>query len=115
MFLLFLEFGFMPHLKHDQHLIHLDQNFTYVDHFDHYRDQDSINQMIDQNEQIMDQTIQPSTSKMNSSGNSKKRGCFPKSATNKLKHWLFQNLTVLKKIIDCLLFFVAHCSVLLVF
>jgi hypothetical protein len=25
---------------------------------------------------------------------SKKRGCFPKNATNKLKHWLFQNLTV---------------------
>lgn len=24
----------------------------------------------------------------------KKRGCFPKNATNKLKHWLFQNLTV---------------------
>ncbi|CAD5223287.1 unnamed protein product [Bursaphelenchus okinawaensis] len=25
----------------------------------------------------------------------KKRGCFPKNATNKLKHWLFQNLTSL--------------------
>lgn len=24
----------------------------------------------------------------------KKRGCFPKRATNQLKHWLFQNLTV---------------------
>lgn len=28
------------------------------------------------------------------SASSKKRGCFPKNATNKLKHWLFQNLTV---------------------
>uniref|UniRef100_A0A915DZS7 Homeobox protein unc-62 n=1 Tax=Ditylenchus dipsaci TaxID=166011 RepID=A0A915DZS7_9BILA len=28
-----------------------------------------------------------------SNGSSKKRGCFPKNATNKLKHWLFQNLT----------------------
>lgn len=27
-------------------------------------------------------------------GSAKKRGCFPKNATNKLKHWLFQNLTV---------------------
>ncbi|KAI1719092.1 homeobox KN domain-containing protein [Ditylenchus destructor] len=33
------------------------------------------------------------------SGSSKKRGCFPKNATNKLKHWLFQNLTKNPKIL----------------
>uniref|UniRef100_A0AC34QWT7 Homeobox domain-containing protein n=1 Tax=Panagrolaimus sp. JU765 TaxID=591449 RepID=A0AC34QWT7_9BILA len=64
----------MPHLKQDQNMIHLEQNFTYVDHFDHYRDHDTGNHMIDQNDQLLDQTIQPSTSKINSSsGNSKKR------------------------------------------
>lgn len=38
----------------------------------------------------------PSTSSSGKStgASSKKRGCFPKNATNKLKHWLFQNLTV---------------------
>uniref|UniRef100_A0A7E4W2N0 Homeobox protein unc-62 n=1 Tax=Panagrellus redivivus TaxID=6233 RepID=A0A7E4W2N0_PANRE len=33
------------------------------------------------------------TSGNGGNSSSKKRGCFPKSATNKLKHWLFQNLT----------------------
>lgn len=33
----------------------------------------------------------------------KKRGCFPKNATNKLKHWLFLNVTV------CAQFFWSHC------
>lgn len=28
------------------------------------------------------------------SGGAKKRGCFPKNATNKLKHWLFQHVAV---------------------
>lgn len=32
---------------------------------------------------------------MSNSLSSKKRGCFSKQATNKLKHWLFQNLTVI--------------------
>uniref|UniRef100_A0A7E4W142 Homeobox protein unc-62 n=1 Tax=Panagrellus redivivus TaxID=6233 RepID=A0A7E4W142_PANRE len=34
------------------------------------------------------------TSGNGGNSSSKKRGCFPKSATNKLKHWLFQNLTM---------------------
>lgn len=34
------------------------------------------------------------SSRDHAQGSGKKRGCFPKNATNKLKHWLFQNLTV---------------------
>lgn len=36
----------------------------------------------------------------------KKRGCFPKNATNKLKHWLFLNVTV------CILLFANLCCAL---
>jgi hypothetical protein len=107
----------MPHIKTElqpqHHLMQIDPSFGYsIDQFDpcygnigdpqqHQQEQQQLivissDQMMDN--EMMDPTNQPSTSKLSSSSSStssKKRGCFPKSATNKLKHWLFQNLAVI--------------------
>ena len=96
--------------KQDGHqLVQLDHGFTYVESFDHYqRDQDQSQVLVVQDDLIDHNGSQPSTSKITSS-NSKKRGCFPKSATNKLKHWLFQNLTVHDCFINFMLALVQFC------
>jgi hypothetical protein len=107
----------MSHIKTElpqQHLMQLDSNnFGYnMDPFDPCYGSLSDPQQQQQQQQLIvlssDQMMenemidhnQPSTSKLSatsssSSTSSKKRGCFPKSATNKLKHWLFQNLAVM--------------------
>jgi hypothetical protein len=48
----------------------------------------------DEYEHFCDSSQEKDEKAIGTAAASKKRGCFPKNATNKLKHWLFQNLTV---------------------
>uniref|UniRef100_A0A1I7SAU3 Homeobox protein unc-62 n=1 Tax=Bursaphelenchus xylophilus TaxID=6326 RepID=A0A1I7SAU3_BURXY len=63
---------------------------NYSDGYVKYGDED-MKSLMETNDNSNDNEDLPEDFHLASAA--KKRGCFPKNATNKLKHWLFQNLT----------------------